>query len=217
MIIVEPSVMLDSVTTVRPVTLINMIARTCYMSELPGMAEQRKFVKKLIANGHESPLEFVDFIFSLRVDRGISHELVRHRLASYQQESTRYVRYDNISVIRPSEIQAGSPADVAWYEACIAAEEAYKKLLVHTRPEIARSVLPNCLATNMRMKMNLRELRHFLKLRLDKRAHPDMRNLAQQIANLIVNTVTDGSVLIGDIYDTRGKSEGAGEKAPERK
>lgn len=199
--IVEPFANLEIVTTKEPVTLINMVARTCYMSELPGMAEQRRFVKGLIAKGHESPLEFVDFTFSLRVDRGVSHELVRHRLASFQQESTRYVRYDELSVIRPVDIVPGSAADTAWYEACIAAEQSYKRLLVDTRPEVARAVLPNCVATNMKMKMNLRELRHFLKLRLDKRAHPDMRFIAEQMARQVLNTVKDGKILIGDIYD----------------
>ena len=199
--IVEPFANLEIVTTKEPVTLINMVARTCYMSELPGMAEQRRFVKGLIAKGHESPLEFVDFTFSLRVDRGVSHELVRHRLASFQQESTRYVRYDELTVICPRDIEPGSTAYATWCMACTTAEEFYKQMLIDTRPEIARAVLPNCVATNMKMKMNLRELRHFLKLRLDKRAHPDMRFIAEQMAKQVLNTVKDGKVLIGDIYN----------------
>lgn len=164
-----------------------MAARTCYRSEKPmTTAEADDFVKMLIHKGHESPLEFAHITLRITTSRDITHELVRHRLASYAQESTRYVRYKNgVQKVRPVEIKeyledgTPNPAYHAWLDGCRAAEKAYIELLRIThRPELARTVLPGSTRTTIVMQMNMREFRHFLRLRMASAAHPDMRYVA---------------------------------------
>jgi thymidylate synthase (FAD) len=144
----------------------------------------------------EHPVATVKFI----TDRGVTHELVRHRLASYSQESTRYCNYggDHIQFIRPiwSDIKLGiytapervfydirldtsiNTAEKIWVRGMLWAEAEYKVLLEEGwRPEQARSVLPNSLKTEIVMTANLREWRHVFKLRCSKAAHPQIREL----------------------------------------
>lgn len=160
---------------------IEAAGRTCYKSEdriTPDSA--KRFVTALIRLGHDSVLEHVSVSFRITCDRGVSHELVRHRIASYSQESTRYCRYDNITVIEPPGLNG--VARSAWMEAMRITEIAYTHLiLMGFKPEIARAVLPTCLKTEVVMTANLREWRHFLKLRLSKAAHPQIRQLAGHI------------------------------------
>ena len=119
-------------------------------------------------------------------DRGVSHEIVRHRMASFAQESTRYCNYskdkfDNeISVIEPNpEFMRASSIWNAWYESICESERAYFDLLKNGEsPQMARSVLPNSLKTEIVMTANYREWRHFLKLRCASNAHPQMREIA---------------------------------------
>lgn len=164
-----------------------MAARTCYRSEKPmKISEADDFVKMLIHKGHESPLEFAHIMLRITTSRDITHELVRHRLASYAQESTRYVRYKNgVQKVRPVEIKeyledgTPNPAYLVWLDGCRAAEKAYIELLRIThRPELARTVLPGSTRTTIVMQMNMREFRHFLRLRMASAAHPDMRYVA---------------------------------------
>jgi len=142
-------------------------------------------------------LEHFNITVKITTDRGISHEIVRHRMASYAQESTRYCNYNKdkfnneITVVKPSEINK-SDKDVyfRWFNVCRDAENSYLKLVENgVKPEIARSVLPTCLKTELNMTANLREWRHFLKLRTDKAAHPDIRiiaiDLLKQLKKLI--------------------------------
>lgn len=118
-------------------------------------------------------------------DRGVSHEIVRHRMASYCQESTRYCNYSKdvfdseITVIRPSFLTEGTPGWQYWKVACRMAEKSYFELLDWgCTPQEARSVLPTCLKTEVVMTANLREWRHFFKLRTAPAAHPQMREVA---------------------------------------
>lgn len=121
-------------------------------------------------------------------DRGISHEIVRHRIASYAQESTRYCNYRHekfgreVSFICPSDIAKLGKDSIAykiWEISCSRAENAYFNLLDQgCTPQIARSVLPTCLKTELFVTMNIREWRHFFKMRCSKRAHPDIQILA---------------------------------------
>lgn len=157
---------------------IEKAGRTCYKSEDRITDESAKvFVRKLIERWHESVLEHESIAVRFICDRGISHEIVRHRLASYSQESQRYVRYnDDIEFINPH--MPNAKAHEAWQELCERAEETYKELLSYgVQPEQARSVLPNSTKTEIVMTANLREWRHFLKLRTAKAAHPQMREL----------------------------------------
>ena len=157
---------------------IEKAGRTCYKSEDRITDESAKsFVCTLIERGHESVLEHASITVRFICDRGVSHEIVRHRLASYSQESQRYVRYNgDIEFINPH--MPNAKAHEAWQELCERAEETYRELLSYgVQPEQARSVLPNSTKTEIVMTANLREWRHFLKLRTAKAAHPQMREL----------------------------------------
>lgn len=118
-------------------------------------------------------------------DRGVSHEMVRHRVASFAQESTRYCNYggdkfgNEITVIRPSWCKPDSDAYSAWREGCLTAEGSYFALLsVGCAPQEARSVLPNSTKTEIIVTMNVGDWEHFFELRCAQTAHPDMREVA---------------------------------------
>lgn len=165
---------------------IELAGRVCYKSEdkiTNGSAE--KFVAGIIRRGHEAVLEHQSITVKFICDRGVSHEIVRHRLASYCQESTRYCNYSKdgfgreITVIRPIFLAEGTPGWVVWRDACCCAESAYFDMLtLGCSPQEARSVLPNSTKTEVVMTANLREWRHFLKLRCSHAAHPQMREVA---------------------------------------
>lgn len=167
---------------------IEQVARTCYKSEdkiTEGSAE--KMVAALIKRGHEAMLEHCSFTVKFIVDRGISHELVRHRLASFAQESTRYCNYGKagfggeITVIEPLFLAQNTTGYSLWFDACLHSESAYFALLnFGCTPQEARSVLPNSLKTEVCMTANLREWRHFFKLRAADAtgsAHPQMKEV----------------------------------------
>ena len=165
---------------------IESCGRICYKSEdkiSEGSSE--KFVAGIVRRGHEAVLEHFDVTVKFVCDRGVSHEIVRHRMASYCQESTRYCNYsqdkfDNeITVIKPFFLDENAPGWLMWKRACKTAETAYFDLLdFGCTPQEARAVLPNSLKTELVMTANLREWRHFLKLRTAKAAHPQMREVA---------------------------------------
>lgn len=158
---------------------IEIAGRVCYQSEPKGDPE--KFIRMIIKRGHESVLEHGSLTFKVKTNRAIANEIVRHRLASYSQESTRYVKYDDIEFI-PGERLKGSYA----VDMLSRSEDAYRFLTNQEfKPEEARDILPNATATTLVMTMNFRELRHFLKLRLDKAAHPQIRELAGMILEIL--------------------------------
>lgn len=185
---------------------IELCGRVCYKSEermTPDSAV--RFVETIIKRGHESVLEHVSFTVRFIVDRGVSHELVRHRIASFSQESTRYCNYgndDEITVIEPLFWDTASPEYELWRTSCLVAEDTYITLLAHEKsPEKARSVLPNSLKTEVIMTANLREWRHFFKLRTAGAAHPQMREvtipLLKELQSRIPIVFND--ILIGGI------------------
>lgn len=151
--------------------------RTCYKSEDKINATSHvAFIERLVRRGHEAMLEHGYATAHFRIDRGISHELVRHRLASFAQESTRYCNYKDkdIEFVRPSSMDV-YPYEL-WFNAMLNAEESYQHMMQNgCTPQQARSVLPNSLATDLVVTANLREWRTILKLRCAKDAHPDMR------------------------------------------
>jgi thymidylate synthase (FAD) len=160
-------------------------ARTCYKSEdkiAPGSAEA--LLRRIIHMGHESVLEHVGMTVRILCDRGVSHELVRHRLCSFSQESTRYANYAGerfgreITVIRPFFWQDDDQRYRLWIQAMEACERAYLALIdAGASAQEARSVLPQSLKTEVVMTANLREWRHIFKLRCAKAAHPQMRQI----------------------------------------
>lgn len=168
--------------------------RTCYKSNKSSYTPEEldTFIRKLIEHGHESVLEHLSFTVKFITDRAIANELVRHRIASFSQESTRYCNYskdkfDNgLTCLYPIDFESYAYDDVAdiAHEAYVSAENAYLKLLeLGVAPENARCVLPLGLKTELVVTANIREWRHILKLRTNPAAHPDVRYLCNQILN----------------------------------
>ena len=170
---------------------IEKAGRTCYKSEDRITEESAEsFVRMLIERGHESVLEHESITVRFVCDRGVSHEIVRHRLASYSQESTRYCNYSGdrfgseLTVIKPYFLKETTGAYKSWITAMFVAEKEYFAMLNWgCTPQEARSVLPNSIKTEVVMTANLREWRHFLKLRTAKAAHPQMRELTVPLLN----------------------------------
>lgn len=174
---------------------IEQMGRLCYKSEEQITDKSaEKFVRKLIKNGHEAMLEHasnMSVIFT--VDRGVSHELVRHRLASFAQESTRYCNYskdkfgNEITVIRPWYLDSSSGAYNSWVREMNEAEKAYFAMLNQgCTPQEARAVLPNSLKTEIGMTTNMREWRNVLKLRAagtTGKPHPQMLEVMVPLLN----------------------------------
>lgn len=185
--IINPSVeLINPVEYEVALNTIELAGRTCYKSEnkmTEGSAEE--FIRNIIKRGHEAVLEHVSITVKFICDRGVSHEIVRHRIASYCQESTRYCNYskdkfgNEITIIRPNFFDGVSKKYACFVRSCKQAETDYFDLLNEgARPEQARSVLPNSLKTELVMTTNIREWRHFFKLRCSKAAHPQMRQVA---------------------------------------
>lgn len=185
-IITPKSELLNAPSYPSLLALVEQAGRTCYKSEnkiTDGSAE--KFIAAIIKRGHEAVLEHGSLSVRFICDRGVSHEIVRHRLAAYCQESTRYCNYAKddfgreITVIKPLYLKEGSEGWDIWKHVCQCAEEGYFDMLSWgCSPQEARSVLPNSLKTEVVMTADLREWRHFLKLRCASAAHPQMREVA---------------------------------------
>lgn len=188
MIIIKPRVLIPGKEFANDIiSRLERYARVCYKSEDKMTGEgDPGFLKRIIRNGHESIIEHEKVTVMFIIDRGISHEIVRHRVgAAYSQESTRYCRYNQnkfgneITVIEPYFFGEDQNAYGLWSQACQAAEKAYMELLEAGRSaQEARSVLPTCLKTEIVVTYNLREWRHFFRLRCDAAAHPQMRQVA---------------------------------------
>ncbi len=165
---------------------IERAGRVCYKSELSITNDSAiRFVKNIIRSGHESVIEHEKITVKIICDRGVSHEIVRHRIASYSQESTRYCNYyadkfgNELTFIKPYFWNEDLEKYKIWENAMLYIEKAYMELIgAGAKPQEARSVLPNSLKTEIIVTMNLREWRHFFKLRADKTAHPQMRQIA---------------------------------------
>lgn len=178
---------------------IEAAARTCYKSENYVSEDSWKsLIKKLKENNHGAMLEFGNFICRITTDRGVSHELVRHRLASYAQESTRYCNYgknkfnNELTFIKPVEIDISKNEFKIWKSAMEAAEESYLTMIEEkVKPENARSVLPISLKTEVVMKCNWRELLHMLDLRTSAAAHPDIRYVMNMIKDVFMENIPE--------------------------
>lgn len=180
---------------------IERAGRICYKSEDKITPESaKKFIGNILQRGHESVIEHESISVRIICDRGVTHEIVRHRLCAYSQESTRYCNYKGgVTFVIPPWVdlpegkledgtiqipvklltaltEAGPDAD--WLRAMDYAETVYKKLLIKGwTPQQARSVLPNSLKTEIVMTANIREWRHVFSLRCSKAAHPQMREI----------------------------------------
>ncbi len=180
---------LSEIDRVEILSSIEKCGRTCYKSEENITEESAsRFVKAIVRGGHHSVIEHINITIRFICDRGVTHELVRHRIASYSQESTRYCNYsedkfDNLlTFIKPcwfpDDDNIISEQIHIWMGAMENAEEAYLFLIDGGwSPQKARSVLPNSLKTEIVVTANLREWRHILSLRASSKAHPQMREV----------------------------------------
>lgn len=208
---------------------IEKIARVCYKSEdkiEEDGSSAKRFVQMLLNKGHEAMLEHSSLSVKFIVDRGVSHELVRHRIASFAQESTRYCNYSqdkfgnqlNVISIAPGiqldskmsaqtklETEPGTIQAIIneWFKAMEDAEEHYMRMIqLGATPQIARSVLPNSTKTEITITANYREWRAFFKLRTANAAHPQMRQVTIPLLNELKGLIP---VVFDDIYVEEGK------------
>ena len=195
--VIKPSIeIIDMEDYEKIVKKIERIGRVCYKSEGKITEDSaEKFIKGLLTRQHESVIEHENVTVRFVCDRGVTHEIVRHRIASYSQESTRYCNYsgdkfDNqITVI---DLASGFQYDLSkendkakyevWTKAMENAEQSYFRMLeLGATPQEVRSVLPNSLKTEIVVTMNLRSWRNFFRLRVDSHAHPQMREVATML------------------------------------
>ena len=158
------------------------IGRVCYKSEdkiTEGSAG--KFIRNLIKSGHESVIEHYSITVKVICSRAISHQIVRHRIGSYSQESQRYVSYkDGIEVIERPGLKGEALKE--WEGAQQRSIDSYRRLIeLGIKPEVARDVLTNAAATEIVMTLNPRQWRHFCRLRTSPAADPQMRVIAGMI------------------------------------
>lgn len=161
--------------------------RVCYKSEA-NIKENTAgpFLRRLVQSGHESVIEHEKLSVKIICDRGVTHEIVRHRIASYSQESTRYCNYtkdkfgNELTFIKPLFWDEGDTCYTLWKEQMASIEKGYFAIIeAGATPEEARSVLPNSLKTEIVVTMNMREWRHFFRLRGSKAAHPQIREIVR--------------------------------------
>lgn len=191
MIIIKPYFIIESEFNGEEVLKhLEKAGRVCYKSE-DRITESSsvEFVKMILSNAHEAVIEHYSITVRIVCDRGVTHEIVRHRLASYSQESSRYCNYskdkfsNQITYIEPCfwdiSSEDGLKKYEIWRESMEFCEKKYFELLeAGATPQEARSVLPTSLKTEIVMTMNLREWRHFFKLRTHHTSHPQMRQIA---------------------------------------
>ena len=173
-------------------SIITTAGRTCYKSERKGTREHdERFIRNLIKSGHDSVLEHFNITYRLVTSRTVTHQLVRHRIGhSYSQASQRYCNYSNdkfgneVSFISP-DFSDCEEQSLVWANAMESAEQSYFEMLEGTKPEIARSVLPNSTATEIIVTSNIRALRNLLKLRLQPDVQPEFRELMLELLRLV--------------------------------
>ena len=182
----------EIVGMIDPILMLNNIerfGRVCYKSEANITNDSAcAFVSRIIKSGHESVIEHEKITVKFICDRGVSHEIVRHRIASYSQESTRYCNYakdkfgKELTFIKPIYWSEGTREYSIWIESMRQAEQHYIEMIsMNVPPEQARAILPNSLKTEVIVTMNLREWRHFFKLRTSNKAHPQMREITRPL------------------------------------
>lgn len=190
MLVVEPSFTILSPASkeqaLESLQRVERAGRVCYKSE-DRMTDDSyvRFIRMLMQRGHWSVIEHAVMTAHVVTNRGVTHELVRHRLASFSQESTRYCNYNQgkfggeITVVAPPELSGDERA--VWEEGIRAAEAAYLELIRRgVSPQIARGVLPNDLKAEIVVTANLREWHHLFSLRCAPNAHPHMRHVMRQ-------------------------------------
>lgn len=190
---VQPNVILIAHTP-EAEKVVAMAAKICYTKDVSIKKLQKKindndvsaFITKLLESGHESPFEHISFTFGIEgISRACSHQLVRHRMASFSQRSQRYCFEDGFNYIEPEDINENENEDKIFRDFMRHSKEVYSKLIDKgVKPEDARMVLPNACETKIIVTMNARELLHFFKLRCCKRAQKEIREVAFMMKNI---------------------------------
>lgn len=220
--LIRPSVDIpENIDGVQILKTLEKVARTCYKSEdkiTEDDSSARKLIGTIMQVHHESILEFVDITVKFTCSRACANEIVRHRVGSYSQESTRYCNYSKdkfdsqLTFIIPrwTEIKEGIytsndggvlDRDKAFLASCLNAERTYNEL-VRTYgciAEEARDILPLCTKTEINVKYNLREWRHFFELRCSSKAHPEIRLLARTLLKRFHEEIP---LIFDDLYET---------------
>jgi thymidylate synthase (FAD) len=203
--VIEPYYIIeDEIDAKRIMLTIERAGRTCYKSEgRIGDGTAEKFIANIIKRGHESVLEHEKITVRFICDRGVTHELVRHRIASYSQESTRYCNYsqdkfgNELTFIKPCFWAEEDESYKLWLKSMQFIENMYNKLIAEgAKPEEARSILPNSLKTEIVVTMNIRQWRHYFRLRTAKAAHPQIREISIALLTELKEKLP---VLFGDI------------------
>lgn len=188
--IIKPQAIL--MTEIDPLAIykhIELCGRTCYKSEEKQTDTSHEvFIKNLIKRNHLSVLEHVSLSFKIVCSRACSHQLVRHRISSFSQESQRFISYEKkgeLKVICPDKISQDERLFEYWKEFVDNTYSEYCYLVkCGLPPEDARSILPNCCATEISTTMNIRSFRHFISVRTDKHAQEEIKNIANQILTI---------------------------------
>ena len=190
---VQPNVILIAHTP-EAEKVVAMAAKICYAKDVSIKKLQKKindndvsaFITKLLESGHESPFEHISFTFGIEgISRACSHQLVRHRMASFSQRSQRYCFEDGFNYIEPEDINENENEDKFFRDFMRHSKEVYAKWIDKgVKPEDARMVLPNACETKIIVTMNARELLHFFKLRCCKRAQKEIREVAFMMKNI---------------------------------
>lgn len=187
-----------------PESLIEYAGRICYRST-DRMGRTPHFIEARVREGHESIIEHASFTFLVEgISRACSHQLVRHRLASYSQESQRYCELEaDGALVMPPAVQEDPEARAIWQRAVESLEEAYRALRERNiRKEDSRFLLPSAAATRIVVTMNARELRHFFSVRLHPAAQWEIRTLARNMLRLVYPLAPS---VFGDLYERYGE------------
>lgn len=195
-----------------PERVVAAAARLCYSpvgatEVLEGLTDEQtaRFLDKLAEAGHESPTEHASFTFAIEgVSRALSHQLVRHRIASYSQKSQRYVREDEFEYVTPPSIAAVPEAQELFRRTMAELRQAYSRLAELVPREDARYVLPNACETSLVVTMNARSLKNFFELRCCTRAQWEIRQLAEAMLAEVRRVAPNLFRLAGPTCETRG-------------
>lgn len=190
--------LIDEIDGIAILKKLEQIGRVCYKSEDRITEDSyRQFITNILKRGHESVLEHVNVTLKWITDRGVSHELVRHRIAAYSQESTRYCNYSgNMQFIKPVDFELDE--DHLEILKCTEVEYNSNVRIKDLSPQQARYFLPNGLKTEIVFTMNLRELRHMLKLRCAKSAHPQIQSISKSTLELLASKIP---IIFDDLFE----------------
>jgi thymidylate synthase (FAD) len=179
--------------------LLEHAGRACYRSESRG--QPGKFLAARVREGHESLIEHASVTFDISgISRACSHQLVRHRIASYSQESQRYVDMSSPEFVVPPSVARDPEAQAVWDGFTAEVGDAYRRLReLGVRKEDARFILPNATATRIIVTMNFRSLRHLFTVRCDKAAQWEIRDLALEMLRQVYDIAPS---VFGDLYET---------------